>query len=125
MSATILLARDRQVTAIPQATWEQHLVQVPHHTATRLRFMSADHHRVRTFAVTEIGRTGRVVPPEAICQALRLPGDRVQAILDELERELFFLVRNEQGAVAWAYPVTASPTPHALSFDSGERLYAA
>jgi hypothetical protein len=25
----------------------------------------------------------------------------------------------------WAYPVTVDPTPHHMSFSSGERLYAA
>jgi hypothetical protein len=49
----------------------------------------------------------------------------VKGILDELERNLFFLVRNAQGAVSWAYPVTVEPTPHQLRFHSGERLYAA
>jgi hypothetical protein len=50
---------------------------------------------------------------------------QITSILDELERKLFFLVKNEQGAVIWAYPVTVEPTPHRLNFNTGERLYAA
>jgi hypothetical protein len=49
----------------------------------------------------------------------------VQAILEELERNLLFLVRGESGAVAWAFPVTVEPTPHRLNFSTGERLFGA
>jgi hypothetical protein len=34
-------------------------------------------------------------------------------------------VRDEQGAVIWAYPITVAQTPHALTFSSSEHLYAA
>jgi hypothetical protein len=63
--------------------------------------------------------------PEFISQKLKLPLARINAILEELERNLFFLVRNEQGAVSWAYPVTVDHTPHHLTFTTGEQLYAA
>jgi hypothetical protein len=56
---------------------------------------------------------------------LKLGLDQVDTILDELEQKLFFLVRNAQGAVSWAYPVTVETTPHRLTFKSGEQLYAA
>ncbi|MDR3577019.1 MAG: hypothetical protein P4L50_24400, partial [Anaerolineaceae bacterium] len=46
-------------------------------------------------------------------------------LIIEMIRKLFFLVRNEQAAVTWAYPVTVEPTPHRLKFNSGEQLYAA
>ena len=35
------------------------------------------------------------------------------------------LVRDERGAVVWAYPFTVEATPHRITFDSGETLYAA
>jgi len=63
--------------------------------------------------------------PEFISQKLELPLARIKTILDELERNLFFLVRNGQGAVSWAYPVTVDDTPHHLTFSTGEQLYAA
>ncbi len=47
------------------------------------------------------------------------------AILDELERNKTYLFRDAQGAVLWAYPVTAEPTPHPVTFSTGERIYAA
>jgi hypothetical protein len=36
-----------------------------------------------------------------------------------------FLFRNPMGEVAWAYPVTAEPTPHHVTFSTGERTFAA
>jgi len=49
----------------------------------------------------------------------------VLRILDELEKKMTFLYRDEQGAVLWAYPVTAARTPHRITFSSGERISAA
>jgi hypothetical protein len=50
---------------------------------------------------------------------------RVDEILDELDRKLFFLVRNDAGCVSWAYPVTVDHTLHKLTFSTGERLHGA
>jgi len=87
--------------------------------------MSEDHHRVRNMAVTELVRRGRPIDPEVFSQALQLSIPEVETILEELEQKLFFLVRDEHGAVSWAYPVTVEPTPHRLRFSTGEQLYAA
>lgn len=125
MRKKILLGRGQAVTEIPREMWEQHLSQAPQHAKTRLGFMSEEHHQVRYFVVRELPDSGEPIEPEAISRALRLPLARVNVILEELERNLFFLVRDEQGAVSWAYPVTVDPTPHQLSFSTGERLYAA
>jgi hypothetical protein len=125
MSETVLLGRGRRITEIPREVWEQHLAHAPQHTQARLSFMSAEHHRVRYFVVKDLPRRGEPIEPERISQALALPLARVEVILDELEKNLFFLTRNQEGAVSWAYPVTADPTPHRLSFSTGERLYGA
>jgi hypothetical protein len=46
-------------------------------------------------------------------------------MLQDLERRLTFLWRNSDGQVIWAYPVTVETTPHAVTFHTGEQLYAA
>jgi len=125
MEETILLGRDRQIEKVSQAMWKQHLAQMQEHGTTRLSFMTDAHHQVRNFVVVELAKRGQPIEPQLIAERLKLPPDRVNAILDELEKELTFLVRNEQGEVAWAYPVTVDATPHRLQFSSGERLYAA
>ena len=125
MEDKILLGRGRAIVDFPAAAWKQHLAHAPLHAQSRLKFMTEDHQRVRYFVVEALARRQRPIEPGAIAAALDLPPERVGAILDELERKLFFLVRNESGAVAWAYPVTVEPTPHQITFASGERLYGA
>jgi hypothetical protein len=92
---------------------------------TRLNFMTSQHHRIRYYVVREIPRVGKSIQPKLISEQLKLPMDRVNKILRELEENLFFLVRNKRGHVSWAFPVTAQRTPHRLRFSSGERTYAA
>jgi hypothetical protein len=87
--------------------------------------MTRQHHLVRYFVVRWLPRFGKAIPPETIAASLGLPLRRVNAILAELEEKLFFLVRDERGHVSWAYPVTVHETPHILSFDTGEQIYAA
>ena len=125
MSETVLLGQGRQIVELPRKTWEGHLSQAPQHSETRLGFMSEEHHLVRYFVVRELPSIGKPMQTEFISQSLKLPVVRVNTILDELEKNLFFLVRNSQGAVIWAYPVTVEKTPHELSFSTGERLYGA
>ena len=125
MSETVLLGRGRQVVELPRQTWEEHLAEALQHGQARLRFMTEAHHQVRTFVVRELPRRGKPIEPGVISSALRIPVARVEGLLDELESNLFFLVRNGQGAVSWAYPVTVEPTPHRLTFNTGERLYGA
>ena len=82
--------------------------------------------KLRNFVVRELpSNHGKPLSAEDISNRLQLPLTRVGAILDDLERHLFFLVRNETGQVSWAFPVTAETTPHRLSFSSGERTFAA
>jgi hypothetical protein len=61
--------------------------------------MSEEHHRVRYFVVRELQSIGKPMQQEFISQSLKLPVERVNTILDELESNLFFLVRNGQGAM--------------------------
>lgn len=125
MIETILAGRGRRIESMPRSEWEGHLSKVPQGMKTRLSFMTRQHHLVRYFVVRELPRVGRPIEPEIIASRLRLPLPRVNAILAELEERLFFLVRNESGQVAWAYPVTVDETPHRLIFSTGERIYAA
>jgi len=87
--------------------------------------MTDIHHKIRYFVVKELVNRQKPLKAELIAEALHIELKRVEDILEELERKLFFLVRNEQGAVIWAYPVTVEPTRHLLNFSSGEKLYAA
>lgn len=125
MTEMLLMGQGRDIIDFPRPVWESHLAKAPEHGQTRLSFMTEDHHRVRYFVVRELPKIGQAIQPEFIARQLDLPLAQVNIILDELERHLFFLVRNEQGAVSWAFPVTVDQTPHHLTFSSGEQIYAA
>jgi hypothetical protein len=120
MNESIFLGMGRHMLPVPRLIWQRQL-----HSAAHLDFMSQDHHRVRNLVVCELPRAGKPLAPEFIAQALGLPADQVVSILDDLERHMTFLFRNEQGAVVWAYPVTVEPTPHRVTFSTGEHVYAA
>ena len=125
MNEMILHGKGDQIVSIPRAVWEEHLSAAPEHADSRLKFMSTDHHRVRNYVVREIPRKGAPIPPEYISADLNLPLPQLVPILDVLEKKLFFLVRDEEGTVVWAYPVTAHPTAHSIKFSTGEQIYAA
>lgn len=125
MSETILIGRGSQFSAIPRNLWQKQLSQVPKRMKIRLSFMTKQHHLVRYFVVRTLPRTGGPIPPEMIAAKLKITLKKVNAILAELEERLFFLVRDKQGSVLWAYPVTAEATRHRLRFSTGEEIYAA
>ena len=125
MEETILLGRGKEFFHIPIQEWEESLLGAPQLMKARLAFMSEDHHAVRNYVVQVLPRLRRPVPPATISQAVGLPLPRTLEVLSELEERLFFLVRNQDGDVSWAFPVTAESTGHGLLFSTGERLDAA
>ena len=125
MRNSLLLGLWRLMVPLPETLWQGQVTKGAEGTLANLAFMSKEHHRVRDFVVREIPCAGEPLSPEAIAGALGLPLARLIDLLDELERNMTFLFRNEQGAVTWAYPVTVDQTPHRLAFSSGEQGYAA
>jgi hypothetical protein len=109
----------------PSLLWHRRVSRGAKHLRASLGFMTPEHHKVRDFAVRELPRLGKPIPPEFIGQNLGLPLASVQTILDDLERHMTFLFRNEDGAVTWAYPVTVDSTPHRLSLSTGDHVNAA
>lgn len=125
MQNHLLLGLGRCMLPIPAALWQRGVARDARRLGASLGFMSAEHHRVRNLAVKEIMATGRPLPAQAIAQRLGLTVTRTAAILDDLERRMTFLFRDAQGAVSWAYPVTADKTPHRVELDSGQQVLAA
>jgi hypothetical protein len=125
MKNNLLLGIWRHLLPVPRAFWQNEVARTTARTTRHLKFMSERHQRVRNFVVRELPRVGKPLTPEFIAQAIDLPIAEVIALLDELEKHLTFLFRNRDGAVTWAYPVTVDATPHRVSFDTGEQIYAA
>jgi hypothetical protein len=125
MQEAVLSVAENQFAEIPTELWKQHVKQTAKEIPKVLGFMTEDHHRVRYFVVRELPQIGKPIPPGLIAEELDLPFSKTTEILDELEKNLFFLVRNEKGEVLWAFPVTADQTPHRLTFSTGENINAA
>ena len=126
MKEIILIGRQEHIIEADAGEFRKEVAHAHHQPSTGLSFMTPEHHRVRNFAVTELPRSGgKPLSAQTISARLSLPLTQVVAILEDLQRHLFFLVLNAAGEVSWAYPVTSEPTPHQLRFSSGERTYAA
>ena len=125
MSDSLKLGVWRHLLPVPAHIWKSQVAHSAQHTAERLKFMTDQLRLVRNFVVRELPRYGKPMPPAWIAAQLGLPLDEVVAALDQLEKHKTFLFRDSAGEVVWAYPVTVEPTPHRLTFSSGEKLYAA
>jgi CRP-like cAMP-binding protein len=125
VSGHLLIGVGREIHSAPDDAFLKSLKGLPARMASRLAFMSRNHHAVRDFAVRELPRQDRPLSPIQIAQVTGLSQETVSAILTELERNLFFLVRDSEGSVSWAFPVTTSETPHRLTFSSGEKSFGA
>jgi hypothetical protein len=115
----------REIRSVPDDAFIKSVEGLPNRMTTRLAFMSHDHHTVRDFVVRELPRQGGPLSPTQIAQGTGLALQTVSAVLAELERNLFFMVRDSKGSVTWAFPVTAVRTPHRLTFSTGEKTFGA
>ena len=125
MGDTLLMRRKRRMIRVPAAIWKHRVRGEARVAAARLKFMGPDHHRIRNFVVTELRRAHEPLSPGTIAEGVGIETERVREILDELEANRTFLYRRDGHNVDWAYPVTTEETPHQVTFDNGERFFAA
>ncbi len=126
MDNKILIGRGNTIFRAPDQAWRDGVAGATKFFTGRLAFMTAEHHLVRNFVVAEIpGNRGNPLQPPDISRQLGLSPERLHEILDDLERNLFFLVRDQAGATSWAFPVTSDRTPHFVRFGNGKSTYAA
>jgi len=115
----------RYLLGIPPVLWEKQIKKAKEKVRKSNRFMTADHRRVHHFVVRELPSAGGPLPVERVAQSLEIPIEVTEKLLQDLEEHLTFLYRNQLGEVTWAYPLTVEQTPHFITFDSGEKIYAA
>lgn len=125
MSGTILVGTGRAIRRVPDDAFVQSIKGLPARMTSRLAFMTGDHHLVRDFVVREMPQQQSPISPLGIANVTGLDLRKVSIILSDLERNLFFLVRDPDGNVSWAFPVTTSFTPHRLRFSTGENIFGA
>ncbi len=115
----------RLIVRLPPALGRKRVGQLAERAREVVGGVSAQHRVVHHFVVRELPQFGTPMPPQHIAAGLDLPLPTVIEILADLEARKGFLIRNGDGDVLWAFPVTAEPTPHRIRFKSGETLYAA
>ncbi len=125
MNKSLLLGFYKHLVRVPRSVWHRQVNRSAQDGRTRLAALTPDHHKVRDFVVLDLPRRGAPLAPEYIAECVGLPLDRTIEILGDLEKGMTFLFRNPAGHVTWAYPVTVDPTPHRITFSTGEQVYAA
>jgi hypothetical protein len=125
MEDKILMGIWKYMIGVPPGMLKKRLPEQQKKFAAHLGFMTGELRRVHHFVVRELPYAGRPLSPGYIAERLGMKMQRVALLLDELERQMTFLFRNSAGEVVWAYPVTVEETPHRITFDTGEKLYAA
>ena len=125
MSNKLMAGVWRFMVGVPPHLWEKRIEKSRQKVKQATAFMTPEHRLVHHFVVREMPRIGAPVPAETVARDLAIPLERVRQILGDLEERLTFLFRNDQGQVVWAYPVTVAKTPHSITFNTGEQLFAA
>lgn len=121
----MLIGIDRYMFRLPGFAWRRAVAAEAAKARKHLGFMTPEHHLIRNFVVREIARTRWPLSPAYISEALEIEPKTTAEIIDELEKGMTFLFRNEKGEVVWAYPVTAEKTPHTVRLNTGEEFSAA
>lgn len=125
MDNSLLLGIWRLAISLPEGVWQKKARVRQEKYAKATSFITPRHRAVHHFVVRELPALARPMTPEFVADGLGMPLDEVVGIMDDLQDNMTFLYRDGEGNVTWAYPVTVEPTPHRLTFDSGEEIYAA
>lgn len=115
----------RYILRLPPGIGRKRVGRLAERARAEVGTLSAQHRAAHHFVVRELPRFSGPLTPQTIAEGVELAPATVTETLDYLEARKGFLFRNQDGAVVWAYPVTAEATPHRIQFRSGETLYAA
>ncbi len=115
----------RFIINVPPFMWSMQIEKGKRSFERSYGRLSEEQRMVHHFAVKELPYAGKPLSPDVISKRMGIPVDQITDILDDLEKRMTFLFRNNKGAVTWAYPVTVEKTPHKITFSTGEQLYAA
>ena len=125
MKNKLMLDLWRHIINAPPFLWKKEIARGKRKFDEEYGAMSEEERLIHHFVVRELPDNGKPLSPEQISDKLGVPVDRIKDTLDYLEKRLTFLFRNEKGEVTWTYPVTVDKTPHKITFNTGENIYAA
>jgi hypothetical protein len=125
MKNRLMLGLWRYIINVPQLLLQKQIAGGKRKFEKARDSLSEECRTIHHFVVRELPANGKPLSPQSISDGLGFSVDRVIAALDHLEKRMTFLYRNRDGNVLWAYPVTVDKTPHRITFNTGEKLYAA
>ncbi len=125
MHNTLMLGLWRYIINVPPSLWQKQIAKGKRKFEKEHGSLSEEYRLIHHFVVRELPRNGMPLSPELISGKTGISVDCVKNALDYLEKRMTFLYRNKKGGVVWAYPVTVEKTPHRITFNTGEKLYAA
>jgi len=125
MKNKLMVGLWRYIVNVPSFLWQKQVARGKKRFEKEHGSLSEEERSVHHFVVRKLPDAGMPLSPDVISKELNITVDRINVILDALEKRMTFLYRNKTGAVTWAYPVTVEKTPHKITFSTGEQLYAA
>ena len=125
MKNKLMLGLRRYIIKVPPFLWQKQIEKDKRKFEKEHGSLSEEKRLIHHFVVRELPCNGKPLSPGLISDELGIPVDRIKNALDYLEKRMTFLYRNRDGDVLWAYPVTVDKTPHRITFNTGEKLYAA
>ena len=125
MRNKLMLGLWRYIIKVPPFLWQKQVAKGKRRYEKVHGSLTEEYRLVHHFVVRELPYASKPLSPELISDKVGLSPDRVTVALDYLEKRMTFLYRNKNGEVVWAYPVTVDKTPHRITFNTGEQLYAA
>ena len=87
--------------------------------------LSDEERRIHHFIVLEMASAREPITAEMIAGELGIEKERVEAIVEKLEKLKTFLYRSDGRGIDWAYPLSLENTGFRLTAASGERFFAA
>jgi hypothetical protein len=125
MPNDIKICRGNEIEIKPRSEWIEALLNIEKKGDPRTAFLKDNHRKVRYYLVEYLPKIGKPISSISISEELNIPLSEVECILDELLKNTIFILRDGNGDVTWAFPVTIDKTPHRFTFNTGEVAYGA
>ena len=81
--------------------------------------------QVHHWIVLKMVNAKEPITPEMISDELKIPSEKVSAIIHKLEKLKTFIFRSDGKGIDWAYPLSLDNTGFWMSSSSGEEFFAA
>ena len=87
--------------------------------------LSEEERKIHHFIVKKLTVTQKHITTDIVGEALDVPVNSVEKIVDKLEAMKTFLYRSDGKGIDWAYPLSLEDTGHEITVSTGERFFAA